>query len=97
MAPRPSIVLARHRAEILGVVKQHKARDVRVFGSIRRGENTSGSDIDLLVTFKPDADILDLPNLTEALTELTRIHVGVVSEGGLRSDYDRIAVEATPL
>lgn len=75
---RPSIVLDRFRAEILALATKHHARNVRVFGSISRGEDVSGSDIDLLVRFESDADIFDLADLTADLAELTGRH-GAIS------------------
>jgi predicted nucleotidyltransferase len=95
--PRPSVVLAKHRRAIIALARQHKASKVRVFGSAARGDDVSGSDIDLLVRFEPDADVFDLADLAAALEELTGLHVEVVSEGGLRAGSNLIAAEALPL
>lgn len=95
--PRPSKALADHREAILGLAQQHKARDVRVFGSVARGQDTSGSDIDLLVRFEPEADLFDLADFVLALEDLTGVHVDVVSEHGLRSGPNRIRDEAVAL
>lgn len=46
-AARPSVILAAHRAAVLGTAQRLGARNVRVFGSIARGEDTERSDIDL--------------------------------------------------
>lgn len=91
--PRPSVVIDSRRDEILALAAKHKAGDVRVFGSAARGDDTSGSDIDLLVRFSADADVFDLAELTAALEELTGLHVDVISEGGLRT-ADPILAEA---
>jgi predicted nucleotidyltransferase len=95
--PRPSVVLAKHRRAIIALAWQHKAGKVRVFGSVVRGEDVSGSDIDLLVCFETDADVFDLADLTVALEELTGLHVDVVSERGLRGDPDLITADTRPL
>lgn len=95
--PRPSVVLAKHRRDIIALARQHKASHVRVFGSAARGGDVSGSDIDLLVRFAPDADVFDLADLTVALEELTGLHVDVVSERGLRSGSNALRAEARPL
>lgn len=95
--PRPSQILARHHDAILELARQHKAGDVRVFGSVARGQDVSGSDIDLLVRFAADADLFDLADLTVALEELTGLHVDVVSERGLRPGGSRIRDEAIVL
>lgn len=70
---------------------------MRVFGSAARGEDVSGSDIDLVVRFSPDADVFDLADLTAALEELTGLHVDVVSDRGLRAGPNAITAEARPL
>lgn len=95
--PRPSVVLAEHRGAIIDLAHRHRADRVRVFGSASRGQDISGSDIDLLVRFAPDADVFDLADLTEALQELTGLHVDVVSERGLRHGAEQIIAEARPL
>lgn len=95
--PRPSTVLAERRDEILRVARRHKANNVRVFGSVARGEDISGSDLDLLVSFEPDADIFDLADLITELEEMTELHVDIVSEGGLRPGPNRVKEEAIAL
>ena len=95
--PRPSAVLVKYRNQILRVAREHKATDVRVFGSVARGEDTSGSDIDLLVTFQPEADVFDLADLIIELEALTSLRVDVVSDGGLRSGAEHIKAEAVAL
>lgn len=95
--PRPSVVLAEHRRAIIDLARAHKAHQVRVFGSTARGQDVSGSDIDLLVRFEPDADVFDLADLAADLAELTGLSVDVVSEHGLRTGRDAIIAEARPL
>ncbi len=96
-APRPSIVLERHRKEILEIARRHKASVVRVFGSVARGEDVSGSDLDLLVRFEPDADVFDLADLTLALQDLLGVKVDVVSDRGLTERGTDIRHEAIAL
>jgi predicted nucleotidyltransferase len=95
--PRPSLVLAERRSAVLELAGDHKATDVRVFGSVARGEDVSGSDIDLLVRFEADADIFDLADLVAALEELTGLDVDVVSEGGLAPGPNPIRDQAIAL
>ena len=95
--PRPSRVVADHRAEILALAREHKAAHVRVFGSVARGEDVSGSDLDLLVTFEPGATIYDLAELIDALEDLTGLRVDVLSEGGLQPGPNPIRDQATAL
>ena len=95
--PRPSLVLADRHEDILAAARQHKASHVRVFGSVARGDDVSGSDLDLLVTFASDATIFDLADLTASLEELTGLQVDVISEGGLRAGPNPIRDQAVAL
>jgi len=81
--PRPSFVLRKYRGEIQQIARHHKALDVRVFGSTARGDDKPGSDLDLLVRFAPDASLFDQAGLAQDLEDALKIHVDVVSEGGL--------------
>jgi predicted nucleotidyltransferase len=86
------------RDEIERVALKRGARDLRVFGSVARGEAGPASDLDLLVTFEPERTLLDLAGLELDLEDLLQCEVDVVEEGGL-SPYmeDRILAEAVPL
>lgn len=94
---RPSVVLRRHREDVLRIARNHRAGNVRVFGSIARGEDRPDSDIDLLVTFSAGATLFDQAGLIEELELLLGRHVDAVSEGGLRQHHERILREAVPL
>jgi uncharacterized protein len=73
----------------------HGARNVRVFGSIARGE-AGTSDIDLLVEVEPG--LLDLVGLWQDLEDLLGGQVDVLSDCGLSSHLrDQITAEAVPL
>jgi uncharacterized protein len=60
------------------------ARDVRVFGSVARGEENDASDIDLLVTLEPGRTLLDLARLELRLESLIGRPVDVMAEGTLQ-------------
>ena len=51
---RPSLVLEHNREKIRAILAQHRASNVRVFGSALRGEDTEASDLDLLVDVESD-------------------------------------------
>lgn len=53
-------LLADRKEQILDIAAQHGAYNVRVFGSIARGEATQNSDIDFLVDIQPERTLLDL-------------------------------------
>jgi predicted nucleotidyltransferase len=91
-------LLKKHRAEILNLAKRHGARNVRVFGSLARGEGREGSDLDLLVTLGEGRSLLDLVGLKQDLEDLVHRSVDVVTEQAL-SPYlrERVLSEAIPL
>ena len=60
------------------------AEDVRVFGSVARGEDRIESDIDFLVSLKPGRTLMDLARLETRLEQLLGRRVDVVTESGLR-------------
>lgn len=95
-APHPVRVLARNRAEVLAVAARHGAEQVRVVGSVGRGDATDASDIDLLVRFGREVTLLGLSRRQVALIDLLRVPVDVVAEDGLRPT-DPIAGEAVTL
>lgn len=70
--------LRRRRAEILSIAERHGARNVRVFGSVARGEARPGSDVDLLIELDPDRGVLELSELILDLQEALGCSVDVV-------------------
>lgn len=95
--PRPSSVLAQHRLDISRLAELHHATDVKVFGSVARGEDRPGSDLDLLVTFSPGATLYDQIELEQEIEALLGISVDVVSTGGLTGVHAGILGESRPL
>lgn len=95
--PRPSAVLSAHREELLRIAAEHRASNVRVFGSVARHEDTTQSDLDLLVAFEDDASMLDLVALADAVEKCLGVKVDIVSEGGLGQRNHSIIMEAVPV
>jgi uncharacterized protein len=101
--PRDTVVgineiLKNKREDILRVAARHGAGNVRVFGSVARGESDEKSDLDLLVTMEAGRSLLDHAALWLELQELLGCEVDVVSEKGLRPRMrDRVLKEAVPL
>ena len=86
------------RSAILRLAATHGARDVRVFGSLARGDAGPKSDLDLLVRMEDGRSLLDLIGLWQDLHDLLGRKVDVISEGGLNPHLrDRILAEAIPL
>ena len=90
--------IARKKTAILETASRHGARNVRVFGSVARGDDDSGSDIDFLVDMEPGRSIFDLGGLYTDLSELLGCEIDIVTENGLRQRIrDRVLREAMPL
>lgn len=86
------------RDEILRVAARRGARNIRVFGSVARGESDAHSDIDFLVDMEPDRSLFDLSGLLIDLEAVLEIEVDVVTERGLRPRIrERVLREAVPL
>jgi uncharacterized protein len=79
-----SELLKDKREAILEVAAKHGARNVRVFGSVARGEADEQSDIDFLVDMEPGRSLLDLGGLLVDLQDLLGQNVDVVTERGLK-------------
>jgi predicted nucleotidyltransferase len=77
-------IVASHREEILATARKHGAYNVRVFGSVARGEARPDSDIDFLVNLEAGRSLMDLARLLRDLQSLLGMNVDVVTEAGLR-------------
>jgi predicted nucleotidyltransferase len=87
-----------HREEILEAARRHHAKNVRVFGSVRRGEAEGKSDLDLLVTFDEGASLLDQIALKQELERHLRRKVDVVGDDSIYWMLaPQILAEAIPL
>ena len=85
------------REEILRIASRHGARDVRVFGSVARGEADRESDIDFLVELEAGRSLLDLGGMQMELESLLDCRVDVVTVRGLKARIrDRVLREAMP-
>lgn len=84
---RPSLPLADFADQISAIATKRGIERVRVFGSTVRGEDHFDSDIDLLVTPRPDVDLLDLALFAEEVRVITGFPVDVVAD---TSDAPRV-------
>ena len=90
--------LRRYRHEIMAAAARHGARNVRVFGSVARGDDHENSDVDLLVDVEPGRTLLDVIAFEQDTRQLLGRNVEVLTDGGL-SPYlqQRILAEAASL
>ena len=86
------------RDDILRLAARYGAYNVRIFGSVARGEDDADSDVDVLVDVRPGTSLLDLGGLLVELEELLQRRVDVVTTKGLRSRIrERVMKEAVAL
>ena len=101
MAPQVPITLAALRArrgEILAVADRHGATNIRLFGSVARGQADATSDVDFLVEMEQGRSLLDMGALLMDLSDLLGRPVDVVTVNGLRERVrPRVLAEAVPL
>ncbi len=91
-------LLRAKRADILILAERHGASNVRIFGSVARGDASSDSDVDVLVDLQPGRSLFDLGAFLEELKALLGCRVDVVTEKGLRARIrNRVLQEAIPL
>ena len=91
-------LIENNRAEILALAERHGIRDVRVFGSMARGDADDTSDVDLLVSLPSDKTGLALGALLMDVQDLLQRRVAVLTERGLHPALrDRVLREARPL
>lgn len=90
--------LRARRDEILAIAARHGASNVRVFGSVARGEADEVSDLDVLVEMDKGRSLLDLAGFHLDLEDLLGVGVDVVTVKGLRERVrDDIVAEAVSL
>ena len=76
-------VLKSKREAILQIAERHGGRNLRVFGSLARGEGTAASDLDVLIQLESGRSLLDIVAIKQDLEDLLDRQVDVVTEGAL--------------
>jgi len=94
----PAMNLEQQRDTIIDIASRHGARNVRVFGSVARGDDRPASDLDLLVDMEPDRSLLDLVGLAQDLEALLHRNVDVVTHASLHDAIrEQVLAESRPL
>ena len=87
-----------NRERILEIAKKHGAHNVRVFGSVARGESGVASDLDLLVDLEPKRTLLDHGKLIAELEQALGCTVDVIPAEDLKEHLrDVVLASAVPL
>jgi predicted nucleotidyltransferase len=91
-------IIDKQKEQILALAAKYGAFNVRIFGSVARGEADSKSDVDFLVDLEKGRSLLDLGGLLMELQKLLGRNVDVVTTAGLRPRIkDYVLKEAIPL
>ena len=77
-------ILINQRDQILSTARKHGAYDIRIFGSVARGDADEDSDVDFLVKLDTGRSLMDLARLLLELQSLLGLKVDVMTENGLR-------------
>ncbi len=95
---RPSVVLDRKRNAVREAAGRFRAANPRVFGSVARGTDRDGSDLDLLVDALPGATLFDLGGLQDELEALLGIRVDLLTPADLPPKFRaQVLAEAQPV
>lgn len=95
---RPSIALQTHRDAIRAIALRHKVTNVRVFGSVVHGDDTEGSDLDILVEPTAETTMMDIAKIQLELGQLLSVAVDVVTPKGVPAKFrSQVIAEAQPL
>jgi len=95
---KPSEILAAKADEIRAVIARYPVRNPRIFGSVARGEDQDGSDLDILVEPLEGTTYFDLAGLELELADLLGIKIDLATPGALRgneyklSEYPTVAL-----
>ena len=93
-----SKIILDKREEILMIAVKHGANNIRVFGSVARGEAVQTSDVDFLFDLESGRSLFDLGGLLVDLQQLFDCNVDVVTSNGLKARIRaRVIKEAVPL
>ena len=95
---KPSVALDRHRADVRSLVSRFRAANPRVFGSVVRGDDAEGSDLDILVDALPGATLFDLGGLQVELEDMLGVPVDLLTPEDLPEKLRAKALaEASPV
>lgn len=98
LAMKPSDALRINRAAIRRVVEAHRASNVRVFGSVAHGDDTDGSDLDILIDPSPETTLFDIGAIRHELRTLLGVSVDVLTPMALPDSLREVVLaDAVPV
>nr|WP_319564474.1 nucleotidyltransferase family protein [uncultured Rhodoferax sp.] len=90
---RPSTALQNHREAIRAIALRHRVSNVRVFGSVVHGDDTNGSDLDLLVEPTSETTMMDIGAIRYELKELLGIPVDVLTPRAIPDHFRALVLQ----
>jgi len=95
---KPSEALATHRDKLLAIAAGRGASNLRVFGSVVKGADKEGSDIDLLVDVRQGTSLFDLVGMQQDFEDVLGMKVDLLTESELHPEIkERVLSEARPV
>lgn len=95
---KPSVALATNRDAIRRIVESHRGSNARVFGSVVHGDDTEGSDLDILIDPTPETTLLDVGAIRHELLQLLGVPVDVLTPNALPDTFRALVLaEAVPV
>lgn len=94
---RPSLALERHASQLVELGKNHGITNIRVFGSVARGQDHHSSDVDLLVDVDRGRSYFDVGAFQVEAQRLLGFPVDVVVDSGDRDGMDHVRATAVPV
>jgi uncharacterized protein len=83
---KPSLSIAKHRNQVREIMERHRMANPRIFGSTARGDDTDGSDLDILIEAPPGTTLYDLARIELELESVLGCKVEVLTRGFLAPD-----------
>ncbi|MDP1607257.1 MAG: nucleotidyltransferase family protein [Rhodocyclaceae bacterium] len=95
---KPAETLELHRVAVRRVIEAHHGRNPRLFGSVARGDDREGSDIDILIEPTPETTLMDIGAMRCELRVLLGLPVDILTPGALSDKFRaQVLAQAVPL
>lgn len=95
---KPSVLLQKYRDQIHQIALRHRVSEIKVFGSVVRGDDHDGSDLDLLVEPTAETSMFDIGGIQFEVSQLLGIEVDVLTPRALPESFKAtVLAEALPL
>lgn len=95
---KPSEALSKNRLAIIQIIASHRGSNPRVFGSTLTGNDTEGSDLDILIDPTPEMTLFDIAAILHELRLLLGIKVDIITPNSLPQHFQaKVIAEAKPI